>query len=72
MTTVVKQHKTEKYYISIEMTERNGNAIYKVQACPRFDEYRCGYPIIEATYPINEKEKAYATYRRYKKKYTQC
>lgn len=69
MTTVIKQHTNDNCYISLSIETRYGNNIYIVQVCPCFDDNRCGYPIRKKTYPINEKEKAYATYRRYVKKY---
>lgn len=66
MTTIIKSHKNDNYYISLELDKRN---IYTVQACPRINENLCGYPEREITYPINEKKKALATYNRYVKKY---
>lgn len=67
MTMTIKSHKNENYYISLEWGKNN---IYIVQACPIIDENRCGYPIREMTYSINEKAKAYNTFNRYVKKYT--
>lgn len=70
MTTVVKQHTNDNYYISLSIETRYGNDIYIVQVCPCYkNSDLCGYPIREMAYPINEKKKAYATYRRYVKKY---
>lgn len=70
MTTTIKQCKSDPYYVSLEVTKnRCGNGIYVVQVCPCIDECRCGYPEREMTYAIQDKEKAYATYRRYVRKY---
>lgn len=66
MTVTIKQHTTKNYYITMEWDKRN---IYVVQVCPIIDENLCGYPIREMTYSINEKQKAIATFNRYKKKY---
>lgn len=68
MTTVIKSHKNGDYYVSLEITKYN---IYVVQVCPQFDDYNCGYPIREMTYPMSEKKNACATYRRYIQKYCQ-
>ena len=66
MTFVEKQHTSDNYYITMEWDKNN---IYVVQVCPRINENLCGYPIREMTYSVNEKEKAIATFNRYKRKY---
>lgn len=69
MTLVIKQHKNNNYYISLEITIRYERSIYLVQVCPLYDENMCGYPIREMTYSIDEKKKALATFNRYKRNY---
>ena len=69
MTTTVRSCMNDNYYITLEIERRHGNDIYVVQACPVIDVYECGYPEREITYSINDKKKAYATYRRYMKRY---
>lgn len=66
MTVSIKEHINKNYYISMEWDKNN---IYVVQVCPRYNDNLCGYPIREMTYTLNEREKALATFRRYKKKY---
>ena len=69
MTSVIKQHTNNNYYISLEIKMRNERIIYEVQVCPLYSENMCGYPIREISYPMNEKKKALATFNRYKRKY---
>lgn len=69
MTIVVESCITDNYLISIEIEERYGNRYYKVQACPKRGDVMYGYPEREMAYRMNQKDKAYATYKRYKKKY---
>ena len=69
MTVTINSCKNDAYYVSLSIENRYGNDVYIVQACPCIDDYRCDYPEREMTYPINDKKKAYATYRRYVKKY---
>lgn len=69
MTIVIKQHKNNDYYISLSTENRYGIDIYIVQVLPCIDKARCGLPITEITYPIKDRKKALATYRRYVKKY---
>ena len=71
MTVCVENYKNNDFYISLTIENRYGNAFYMVQVCPCFDDSRCGYPIKEMIYSIKDKKKAYATYRRYIKKYCQ-
>ena len=42
---------------------------YKPEVCPCYDGNRCGYPINEMYYTMEDKKKAEATFRRYVKKY---
>lgn len=70
MTVIVKQYKTDDYYVTLEIENRYGNNIYVVQVCPCYkNSDLCGYPIKEISYSISEKQKALATYRRYIKRY---
>lgn len=69
MTITVKSCKNDSFYISLEVQHRYENDIYVVQACPCINDYECGYPEREMTYSINDKDKAYTTYRRYVKRY---
>lgn len=69
MSVTVEQYKTDNYYVTLEIENRYGNNIYIVQACPCYKDGLCGYPEREMTYPISEKKKAYATYRRYIRNY---
>ena len=66
MTLAIKQHTENGYYVIMEWDKTN---IYRVAVCPCYDESRCGNPINEMTYSINDKKKAEATFRRYVKKY---
>lgn len=69
MTVVEKSHKNENYYITLEVCFGFYGPYYSVQVCPRTGECECGYPIRNMMYNINNKKKAYATFRRYKRKY---
>lgn len=69
MTTVVKSHKNENYYITLVVEHGYYGSYYSVQACPRISYCECGYPIRNMTYPISEQKKAIATFNRYKRKY---
>ena len=69
MTTVVRSHKSENYYISLDVECGYYGSYYSVQVCPRISDCECGYPIRDMTYPINEEKKANATFNRYKRKY---
>lgn len=65
MTIVKEQHKNDNYYINLEMENNH----YNVQVYPLQDDNLCGYPIRKMIYSINDKQKAYNTFKRYKKKY---
>ena len=66
MTTMIKQKEIGKFYITLEMTERWNQPIYKVSFNEkRGDQY---YTDNEITYPIESKNKALATFNRYCKK----
>lgn len=65
MTMTIKQHETKTHYISIET---NGKR-FAVTACPLLGGGLCGYPEIEAVYPITDELKAINTFKRYIRKY---
>ena len=69
MTTVVRSHKNENYYISLDVEHGYYGPYYSVLVRPRISDCECGYPIRNMTYPINEEKKANATFNRYKRKY---
>lgn len=69
MTTVISIYTNNLYNVSIGIERRYESEIYIVQACPCINEHMCGHPEREMIYPISERSKAYATYRRYVKKY---
>lgn len=69
MTTVISSHTSNLYYVSIDIERRYESEIYVVQVCPCINEYMCGHPEREMIYPITEKKEAYATYRRYIRRY---
>lgn len=68
MTVFLEQHETDKYYVSIAVERRYNREIYVVHITENVGGLY-GYPMLECTYPISEKKKAYATYRRYIRKY---
>ena len=65
MTFIEKRHTGNGYHITVGVE----NNAYKVTVCRCYADY-CGHPVREITYPINDKKRAYATYNRYIKKYT--
>ena len=69
MTVCSESYKGNGNYCEIEITESYTNIVYVVSVCPIIDDSLVGYPIRKATYPIIEKKKAMATYRRYIKTY---
>ena len=69
MTVCIESYKGNGNYCEIEIAESYTNIVYVVSVCPIIDDLLVGYPIKKATYPISEKEKAMATYRRYIKTY---
>lgn len=69
MTVCIESYKGNGNYCEIEITEGYTNIVYVVSVCPIIDDLLVGYPIKKATYPISEKKKAMATYRRYIKTY---
>ncbi len=69
MTTIIESNANKQYCVRLGIEVRHNREIYIVQACPCFDDSRCGYPEKELTYPIIERRKAYAAYKRYIKKY---
>lgn len=68
MTVVLEEHKSENYCIILAIENRYNRNYYSVKVHPLINGYG-GYPIREMGYSMDEKKKAYATYRRYKKKY---
>lgn len=69
MTVCIESYKGNGNYCEIEVAESYTNIVYVVSVCPIIDDLLVGYPIKKATYPISEKKKAMATYRRYIKTY---
>ena len=69
MTICIENYEGNGYYCEIKITESYTNNSYVVSVCPIIDDLLVGYPIRKATYPIIEKKKAMATYKRYIKTY---
>lgn len=69
MTVCIESYKGNGNYCEIEVAESYTNIVYVVSVCPIIDDSLVGYPIRKAIYPIIEKKKAMATYRRYIKTY---
>ena len=69
MTITEKSHTNNNYYITCNIETNGTTEFYRVQVCPIISKNLCGYPIRKITYSINEKEKAYNTFKRYIKKY---
>lgn len=69
MTTVIRSHKNENYYITLAVEHGYYGPYYSAQVCPRISDCECGYPIRDMTYPISEEKKANVTFNRYKRKY---
>jgi hypothetical protein len=67
MTTILKSHKTDDYYIALSLDFRGYGEVYSVEICPRTGANTCGYPIRSMTYSVNDKKKALATFNRYKR-----
>ena len=65
MTVCVESYKGNGNYCEIVIT----NNIYVVSVYPLVNDSLAGYPFREMTYPISEKKKAMATYRRYIRNY---
>lgn len=68
MTVCLDHHEGNGKYVNIKITEGYGSSIYVVTVYPVFDGY-IGRPEREKMYPMSEKKKALATYKRYIKKY---
>ena len=66
MTLAIKQHTENGCYVLMEWDKTN---VYHVVVCLCYDGNRCGYPINEMYYTMEERKKAEATFRRYVKKY---
>lgn len=71
MTVCIESYKGNGNYCEIEIAEGYSNNIYVVSVCPIVNEKEnlVGYPFRKAVYPISEKKKAMATYRRYIRTY---
>lgn len=70
MTTTILSHTTKEHYITLSLEARTYGNVYIVEACPRINEYLCGYPERQMLYGENERKKAEATFKRYRKKYS--
>lgn len=68
MSITVEQYKNDEYYICLYITREYDMEIYVVEACQNFSDY-VGRPFRSMSYSIKDKKKAYATYKRYIKKY---
>ena len=66
MSTVINNTRKNGIYVVMEWEKSN---TYRVASYICHHDGRCGYPIKEMTYSINEKKNAEATFRRYVKKY---
>lgn len=67
ITVVVEQFEQNNCYVCLEITRRNDKDVYVASFYEKYGgEYR--YPTNQMSYSIEDKKKAYATYRRYKKK----
>ena len=67
MTVVVEEFEQNDCYANLSIENRWGRNIYVAS----FYEAQGGqyfYPTNQTSYPIEDKKKAYATFRRYKKK----
>ena len=69
MTIVLEQRRNENYYISLNIVRGYKQDYLEVQCCPLINKDFCGAPIKSITYSLNEKKKAYNTFKRYVKKY---
>lgn len=68
MSITIEQYKNDEYYICLYITRKHDMEIYVVEACQNFGYY-VGSPFKSISYSIDDKKKAYATYKRYIKKY---
>lgn len=66
MTTLIRQHTENGYYIVLEWDKAN---LYRVEVCPRYSDGMCGYPLIQRVYAPQQKRNAEAAFRRYVKQY---
>ena len=65
MMATIKNATTKTHHICIDSV---GNLLI-VQACPIHGDGLCGYPDNKCVYHQSERKKAFATFRRYCKKY---
>lgn len=67
MTVIVEEFEKNNCYASLVIENRWNRNVYVASFYEKYGgEYR--YPTNQMSYPIEDKKKAYATYRRYKKK----
>lgn len=73
MTITEREHESKNYIISLNSEKGRNGFYYRVtvfeKIYTRNGEYYLGFPMREMHYGLNEKEKAQATFRRYRKKY---
>lgn len=69
MTVTLEQHKGTNYYVTLEFDTGYYNGFYRVQACPCYNNSLCGHPERSTVYHLTEKKNAYATFKRYIKRY---
>lgn len=73
MTITEREHENKNYCICLESEKGRNGFHYKVSVFEKIHNreggYYLGFPIREIHYGLNEKEKAQATFRRYRRKY---
>ena len=73
MSVTVEQKHTEHYYISMSIEsaayQNYYYNYYSISVYPLYKDGTAGYAIKSISYPINEKDKATRTYKRYCKTY---
>lgn len=73
MTITEREHESKNYIISLNSEKGRNSFYYKVSVFEKIHtrngEYYLGFPMREMNYRLNEKEKAQATFRRYRRKY---
>ena len=73
MTITEREHENENYCIFLDAEKGRNGFYYKISVFEKIPNgeggYYLGFPMREMHYGLNEKEKAQATFRRYRKKY---
>jgi hypothetical protein len=69
MTTTIKSHRNEFYYICLDVEHCYSYSYYKVEVYPSINDALCGYPIKSIVYSLDERKNALATFNRYKRTY---